>query len=86
VHGNLLPVEAIVLDRGRRAVGDARLGIAIEGDGVGGCGCAVRRIARGLQHTITSIVIQKTIAGRRTARGYLASHAPDGIVYLSVRN
>ena len=68
VHGDLLPVEAVVLDRRRCAVGDAGLGIAIEGDGVGGCGCAVRGIARGLQHAIARVVIEETIAGRCTAR------------------
>ena len=58
----------------------------IEGDGISGRRRAVGCIARGLQHPIPGIVVKEAIAGRGATRGYLASHAPDGVVYLSEGN
>jgi len=66
VHRDLLPVDTVVFDGGGRATGDACLSIAIKGDGISGCRGAVGRCARRLQHGVARVVIQETIAGRRT--------------------
>jgi hypothetical protein len=78
--GETLPAQAVVGDAVRMTPTDARLGVAIEGDGVRHRRHAIDRLAAGLQDPVAGGVVHEGVAARLATGSRPACQLPTAVI------